>query len=262
MNGNIHIIIVDYFKASRVVEAVHWIGEQNTKKIKIKTTIIDNSCCQKNLEILKSIASDTIEVIESPRNVGYVAAVNMAAKHGPDADAILLLNPDILLKDRDTLAGLYENLEDPTCYIVGPAQENDDGSIPRTVRGYPSLFALVSKRTILGKTRWGAKSVSKYLLDDFDTSRRQAVPWIQSSCVLIRKSYWEAVGGLNEKYYLFMADIEICKKAYECGGAVIYDPKYTVLADGRRCSEGGPLTLIKSRPLRIHLVDALKYYAK
>lgn len=239
MNGIVHIIIVDYFKAPRVVESVRLLEEQDLKGIKITITIIDNSCCADNFAVLKGVKGCNVEVVESPRNIGYVAAVNFAAKRVPDADAILLLNPDILIKDRGVLYGLYSNFEDPACYIVGPAQINDDGSMPRIVRGYPSLFALASKRTVLGKTSWGAKSVSKYLLDDFDLSRRQAVPWIQSSCVLIRKSYWDAVGGLNKKYYLFMADIEICKKAYEYGGEVIYDPRCTVFADGRRCSEGG-----------------------
>lgn len=262
MPPKIHVIIIDYFKASRVIDAVRSIRAQDQDQSSIAITILDNSCCDKNYSTLKKIPSLDAEIIKSETNIGYVAAVNLAARqYNNGADLILLLNPDIIISEKSTISSLAKNFDAADCYIVGPAQINDDGSTPSTVRGYPSLFALIAKRTALINTKWGSRLVSKYLLQGFDASQKQSVPWLQSSCVLIRRTYWDAVGGLNPKYFLFMADIEICKKAYELGGKVIYDPTYKAIADGRRCSEGGIISIFKSRTLRIHLIDAIKYYA-
>jgi GT2 family glycosyltransferase len=261
MNAVMHVVLVDYFKASRVVEAIKVLREQLYDQSKVFITVIDNSCSAENFEVLKKLSGAGIEIINSEKNIGYISAVNMAVNlRSEPSDIVLLLNPDIILKDKHTLSGMVANFKDPKCYVVGPAQINDDGTIPEIARGYPSIAALIAKRTILGKTSWGEKAVSKYLLSGFDPKKTQAVPWLQSSCVFIRKSYWDKVGGLNPKYFLFMADIEICKKAYEHGGYVIYDSSHIAIADGKRCSDGGVMALFKKPALRKHIIDAARYY--
>lgn len=257
----IHVVLIDYFKAARVVESIKTIRSQAYNQSNIHITVIDNSCNSSNFMTLQELLEFEVNLIEAKSNIGYIAAANMAVKSEiVPSDIVLLLNPDIIINDPNTLVGVIKNFDDPLCYIVGPAQVNDDGTKPSIARGYPTLSALISKRTILGKTRWGERKVSEYMLSHFDPRKKQTVPWLQSSCVFIRKSYWEQVDGLNSKYFLFMADIEVCKKAYDHGGYVLYDPTHIAIADGKRCSEGGITALFKSSALRKHVADAFKYY--
>ena len=257
----IHVVLIDYFKAYRVVDSIKSLRDQSYSQADIYITVIDNSCSDENFEILHSLSDHQVKVLRTQKNIGYIAAVNMAVhSESRPTDFILLLNPDIIIEDPNTLSGIIKNFEDPKCYVVGPAQINDDGSRPTIARGYPSVSALVAKRTFLKYTSWGKKKISEYLLSDFNPGKKQKVPWLQSSCVFIRRSYWEQVKGLNPKYFLFMADIEVCEKAYEHGGYVLYDPSHTALADGKRCSEGGAMSLFTSHALRMHVIDAYKYY--
>lgn len=260
-NKIIHVVLVDYFKAHRVVDSIKSLLSQSHPQSCIYVTIIDNSCSNDNFETLLPLANEQVKVIQTQENIGYISAVNMAVNtEDRYTDFILLLNPDIIITDPNTISGIIKNFEDPKCYVAGPAQINDDGSVPTIARGYPTISALIAKRTFLKNTSWGKSKISEYLLSDFDPSKKQEVPWLQSSCVFIRRSYWQQVKGLNPKYFLFMADIEVCKKAYEHGGYVLYDPSYTALADGKRCSEGGAASLFTNPVLRKHIVDAYRYY--
>lgn len=256
------VVIVDYFKAPRVVEAIRSIRNQAYAQELIAIRVIDNSCCASNFETLQAMRDDAL-IERSPSNLGYVAAVNQAVVQHTDAvDVVLLFNPDIVLRDERTLERMLDNFRDPACHIVGPAQVNEDGSRPSIARGYPSLSALVAKRTALGQTSWGRRQVDVYLLSGFDHEQRQQVPWLQSSCVFVRACFWREAGGLDPRYFLFMADIVICQQAYQRGGYVLYDPSATVEADGRRCSEGGVKALWSSRALRMHVRDAVLYYLR
>jgi N-acetylglucosaminyl-diphospho-decaprenol L-rhamnosyltransferase len=90
----------------------------------------------------------------------------------------------------------------------------------------------------------------------------QDVDWLQSSCVILRKSLWNKIGGLNEDYFLFMSDVEICHKAWEWGKRVVYYPEARVWADGKRVSAGNFRSFLKSWVLRKHVKDSLKYRLK
>ena len=63
-------------------------------------------------------------------------------------------------------------------------------------------------------------------------------------------------------YFLFMADTEICFQAWKNSCRVVYFPEVKVFADGKRLSAGGFKKFFKSRTLRQHVKDSLKYRAK
>ncbi|AZE62671.1 MULTISPECIES: glycosyltransferase family 2 protein [Pseudomonas fluorescens group] len=259
---NILVVIVDYFKGAQVVEVINAVRSQEYDQQNVAITVIDNSCCADNFKLLQAAKGKAV-IEQSPANIGYIAAVNRAVKrHSHEVDVVVLLNPDIVMSCSRTLRSMVENFRDPGCFIVGPTQINEDGSRPSIARAYPSLLALLAKRTVLGRTQWGRRQIDAYLLSDFDPEQRQQVPWLQSSCVFVRGSFWQQAGGLDARYFLFMADIVICQEAYRHGGHVLYDPSVTVQADGRRCSEGGVMTLLANRALRMHVLDALAYYGR
>lgn len=258
---SIHVIIVDYLKCDAAIQATNAVLQQNYDQEHIQITVIDNSCSSTNFEALKKELPSRCNLIQSKTNLGYTKATNLAAStYGAGSDIILLLNPDILMSDPDTFSRIIENFSDPTCAIVGPAQKNPDGSVPDTVRNVPTLSALILKRSPLRSIPPARNIVDRYLMTDFNYKLKQEVPWLQSSCVFINSKYWEKQGGLNEKYFLFMSDIEVCTKARSAGGKVIYDPSVTVYADGKRCSGGGFLSIFNNRAVRYHIKDAMKYY--
>ena len=261
----ISIIIVDFLKGDRVVENVKSaLAQETTAEIEI--IIIDNSCSKENFNKLKALESNQVKLIKSNKNLGYIQACNLGVSHS-NSDFIFLVNPDIVWLEKDTITNILKEFDTaPNIGIIGTRQRNDDGTTPNTVRRFPDIIAQVSRRTFMRKIPWFAKRVSSYEMDDFDYSTSGNVEWMQSSFMVVRQELWNKIDGLDNRFFLFMADPDICYQAWENGFKVRYLANVCVGADGKRCSEGGFLSVFKSKAIRYHLKDAfnyeLKYFSK
>ena len=257
----VHAVIVDFFKALEMDESLKTITEQYPLD-KLTVSVVDNSTCHKNAELLKSACNrKNIHLTINKTNRGYTAACNQGAKHS-NADYILLLNPDIYWPQHQSLQMLVDVMESsPEVAICGPKQINPGGQTAGTIRTKVGILELVRRRI-----DWldflfhlvGGKS-QQFFIPDY--CKDQKVDWLQSSCLLIRNSFWKKVGGFDENYFLFMADLDLCRKAWKLGFEVQYLAGSTVYADGIRASAGGITTIFTNPALRIHIRDAIKYFA-
>jgi len=253
-------IILDYNKADRVVENVRGLLNQEAD-FKIEIIVADNSCNYKNATILAPLAKlDGVKLIVNSENLGYVKGCNAAAKHARGS-YILIVNPDILWPDIHAVQTLVDYLKnDPSVGIVGPKQVDErTGTVALTARAFPRLLIQILRRSPLRVLPGLRKLVAYDEMTHLDTSRTQAVDWLQSSCFLLHRDLWESLGGFDERYVMFLADPEICWQSWSRGLKVVYHAGVKVAADGIRCSSGG-LTQIFSKPiLRQHLRDSIKY---
>lgn len=256
----ISVVIVDFFKAERVVGNVERIltqqGDFDTEVI-----IIDNSMDSTNQQILSQYYdTDNVTLIFNQQNNGYTRGCNQGADLC-SGDYLFFVNPDIEWKSETTLADIitiYQN--DADVGIVGTRQLNDDGSIPDTVRRFPNLLAQVVRRTSL--RNWPLlKGIAEYYeYVEFDYHKPASVDWVQSSFMAISRQTWEEVGGFDDRYFIFMADPDICYKCWELGYKVHYESDIVVGADGLRCSAGGFYDVFSNRVLRFHIRDAFIYH--
>jgi GT2 family glycosyltransferase len=254
------IIILNYSKTKQVVENVGLLLKQKAD-FGYKIIVVDNSGKQENVEILKSNLSDNknLELIFNQENLGYIKAHNLI-KNKIEGEYVLILNPDILVKEKDSLAKMVDYMDkNSELGMVGPKQINENGEVAMTVRGWPKFYLQVARRTFLRNLPILKKMVERDEMKHLDYDKIQDVDWLQSSCVLIRKKLWDKIGGFDENYFLFMSDPEICFQAWKRGFRVVYYPEVKVFADGKRLSEGGFLTFFKSWVFRQHVKDSLKY---
>ena len=256
----ISIVIVDFFKAERVVHNVERIltqqGDFDTEVI-----IIDNSMDSGNQQILSQYKdTDNVTLIFNQQNNGYTRGSNQGA-YLCNGDYLLFVNPDIEWKSASILADIVAIYNrDPEVGIVGTRQINDDGSTPDTVRRFPNLIAQVVRRTSL--RNWPLlKGIAEYYeYVEFDYFKSANVDWLQSSFMAISREVWGKIGGFDNRYFIFMADPDICYKCWELGYKVHYESEIVVGADGLRCSDGGFKDVFTNRILRFHIRDAFIYH--
>ncbi|PCI24585.1 glycosyl transferase family 2 [Candidatus Peregrinibacteria bacterium] len=256
----IHIAILDFMKGHRVAQNVESILQQNTN-FSFKISIIDNSCNNGNAKILQDIIKKYPQVTLSinKENNGYTQAYNQAFKKS-DSKYFMILNPDIHWRDPQALQTLYDFLESNTDVgIVGPKQITHNGRIEMTVRDFPNIFIQIARRTFFRNWPIIKQKVYNDEMAYINYDLVQNVPWIQSSCMIIKKSLWQDIGGFNEDYFLFMSDTEICLKAWERKSRVVYVPTAIVEADGVRLSRGGFSSFFTNKAVRIHFLDSVKY---
>lgn len=256
------ILILDYLKADQVIKNVQFLQNQKTN-FKFKIIIVDNSVNLKNRKILEKIKlSKNIQLFFNEKNIGYTKAHNKISKQ-IEGDYLLILNPDIALKDKATLQKMVDFMvKNKKVGIIGPKQITPNGTIEKTIRAFPKVHLQISRRTFLRKIPFLRKKVAYDEMQHLDYSKTQSVDWIQSSCVFLQKNLWDLIKGFDTDYFLFMGDVELCFQAWKQKYEVFYTPQITVFADGKRCSKGGFSTFFKSWVLRQHLKDALKYQKK
>ena len=258
----VSVVIVDYFKADRVLQNVRGaLGQVGDFQIDI--VVVDNSCDEGNKRLLGQFDDvENVTVVYNDRNAGYTQACNQGAALS-GGDYIFLVNPDIVWKSSSIVSHLLEQFRsDTSVVVIGTRQENDDGTTPDTVRSFPNLVAQVARRTFLRKLPWFKGRVASYEVQNFDYSVTASVDWVQSSFMVVRGDFWTSIGGLDTNYFLFMSDPDICYKAWERGSRVLYMANIVVGADGKRCSAGGFRSIITSQVIRWHILDAIRYQLK
>ncbi len=258
---SISLIIVDYKKAKKVVENVKGIMQQEGIELP-EILIWDNSEDPANAKILQTKLGKmkNVHLHISEKNVGYSKANNALAKQAT-GDFFCFVNPDIVWPETNTVAQLLEYLHNnKKAGIVAPRQLEPNGEDALSIRQFPNFFLQILRRTPLKNIAPFASWVQHDEMRHVDRTQTQTVDWVQSSFLMISKSLWEAIGGFNERYFLFLADTELCKKVWERGRQVVYYPKTTVKSDGERCSDGGVQDFFSSKPMQIHLKDSLRYF--
>ncbi len=254
------IIILDYMKAKRVCQNVKSILVQKVD-FPIEIVVADNSSNPENADQLKKLDKyENVQVHINNSNLGYVEGNNGAAKHAT-GEYILIVNPDIIWREDDTLQKMIDYMDQhEEIGILGPKQINDgNGEVAMTVRAFPKLFLQIARRTWLRKLPLIRGWVEHDEMQHLNYNKIQEVDWLQSSFWVMRKDLWDNVGGLSDDYFLFMSDPDMCHKVWKKGFKVVYYPEATVYADGIRLSQGGMKAFFQKWTLRQHMKDAIKY---
>lgn len=257
------MVILNHTKAARVAKGVEYIFQQEVD-FGFKFIIIDNSCRTEERDILKEITRrhPSIELIINSKNLGYAKGRNLI-KGKEKGEYLIAVNPDILFKDKNILSGMIGYMDThPDIAILGPKQINDDGKLAMSIRAFPKFYLQVARRTFLRHLPFFKNRIAYDEMRHLDYSKIQDVDWLQDSCIIIRRDFWEKIGGYDEAYFLFMADTEMCVKAWENGYRVVYYPEVNVWADGKRISAGGFFDFFGNWILRQHVKDALIYNFK
>lgn len=255
------IVVLNYQKAGRTVENIKSVISQKIDFC-YKIFVIENTAHKKEEGklIQKELGVfDNVEIIINKTNIGYSRGNNII-RGREEGDYIFVVNPDIIFREKDSLQKIVDYMDaNQDIAILGPQQVNDNGSIAMNVRAFSKFYLQVARRTFLRNLPILKEKVAYDEMRHLDYSKIQDVDWLQSSCFVVRRDFWDKVGGLDERYFLFMTDTQMCFDAWKMGYRVVYYPEVKVYADGKRVSEGGFLKFFSSWALRWHVLDALRY---
>jgi GT2 family glycosyltransferase len=154
------------------------------------------------------------------QNRGFARAVNEGCRLS-QADWCLLLNPDTTPTEEflDGVVALLNRLE-PNAGIVGFHLRNSDGTRQRSAGPFPTLLSTLA-RIVLPRSR------RKY--HTLRTEKRCEVAWVTGCCLLVRRDCLQDLGGLDEDFFLYYEDVDLCRRARERGWSVWFEPNLTVI---------------------------------
>lgn len=223
--------------------------------------VVDNASADGTGEMIKNEFMG-VKLIEAKTNQGFSAGNNLGINKA-QGKYLLILNPDLTILS-DAILKLYRFMEDhPEVGMSGPKILNPDASLQYTCSRFPDWRLPFYRRTFLSKTKTGQKWSEYYLMTDWDHQSNRPVDWLFGACLMVRKSALEKVGRLDERFFLYMEDLDWCRRFWEQGFEVWYVAGAKVIHYHQRLSaEVSILWSLFSKTARIHLISWLKYFFK
>ena len=190
-----------------------------------RIVIVDNGNPQEMTEWLEAFSARSASVTydKTGENLGFGRAVNRGAARA-DTDHLLIINPDCIIRP-DALEPLLETTNGlPSPYIIGGRIFDVKGTAQRgPLRAELTLRRLLSKLV-------GGSGINLPLQPMPEGPVPTAVT--SGAFFLIDKAGFDRLGGFDEAYFLHVEDIDLCKRAGDAGGAVIFQPNAGALHYG------------------------------
>lgn len=248
----ISIVIVTYNSEKLIGQCLKSVYK-NTIGLDLEVIVIDNISQDKTVEVVRKGFS-RVRFIENHENVGFARAVNQGIKMA-QGEYILLMNPDMQILDGAIVKALEFSEKKDNIGIVGGQLLYPDTKKPQASFGnFPSmgtelLYAL-GWHKILPFGRFFMENIFSRL--KFKRTRRP--DWVSGGFMMIKKRVIEKIGYLDEKFFMYLEDIDFCHRAKKAGFLAYYFPEAKVIHNHMASSRKD-----MSRPL-IYEARSLIYY--
>ncbi len=186
--------------------------------------VVDNASTDGSPEIAVH-ALPSVRIVRNPTNVGFATAVNQGVRE-TRGELILLVNPDATLEP-DAVRQMSGELDrHPECALVGPMVLEANGTLQGSARGDPyMLTGLFGRATLLTRLLPGTRMARRNVRTDIEPSAGGVeVDWVSGACMLVRREALAAVGGFDERYFLYWEDADLCRRLRGRGYTVRYVP--------------------------------------
>jgi N-acetylglucosaminyl-diphospho-decaprenol L-rhamnosyltransferase len=165
-------------------------------------------------------------------NLGYGSAVNRAVTRyvaDSDAEFFIVANPDVQWGPRSIDLMLEAAQRWPLAGSLGPLIRDPDGSVYPSARHQPSLVR-GGMHAVVGPVWKSNPWTAAYRQERMEPSERP-VGWLSGSCLLLRKAAFEEIGGFDERYFMYMEDVDLGDRLAGAGWQNIYVPTAEILHD-------------------------------
>ena len=222
MSGDIAGVVVNYNAKEQLLSCVASLLGEGVDMV----IVADNGSVDGSLAALAARYPD-VKWAPTGSNLGYGAAADLGAALS-DSTYLLVCNPDVVLGE-GSVAVLREFLEArPEVAVVGPRIVDGKGALYPSARRFPDLLEALG-HGFLGQFWPGNPFSRRYRMNDWDHASARQVDWVSGACFLARRSAWEAVGGFDRAYFMYLEDVDLCWRLGKAGWAVAYEPAAQVV---------------------------------
>lgn len=207
--------------------------------------VVDNASNDGSAEML---ARDflTVQLIRNSTNRGFAAACNQGI-HTCATDLVLLLNPDTVLLHAD-LQKLIEIMRThPDIGACGPRILNSDGSLQPSCRAFPTLGVMLYDEVGLSRLFPYSRHFAKYRMSNWSHDETREVDQLMGSCLLLRRVALEYIGFLDERFFLYFEEVDLCWRMWQAGWRVLFVADATVTHLGGESSKTDRLDALRHR---------------
>lgn len=172
-------------------------------------------------------AADTahshVRLLHTGGNIGYGGAINRAvAEIDENIEFVVVANPDVRWSPGSIDALLAAADRWPRAGALGPLVREPDGSVYPSARQVPDLVSGAG-HAVLG-TVWPSNPWTQRYRQENAAADERAVGWLSGSCLLMRRTAFDAINGFDSRYFMYMEDVDLGDRLGKAGWLNVFVP--------------------------------------
>jgi len=236
MTPSLDIVIVNWNSGEQLRRCLESIQATSRDKFELtRVVVVDNTSCDGSADDLHD-GTLPLTLIRNTENRGFAAACNCGAKTS-HADYLLFLNPDVRLISNSLVepVAFMEKPENAKVGICGIQLLDEQGQVSPTCSRFPTAFTYFSR--MLGLDRLFPNLFPGHFLETSDHGQSREVDQVMGAFLLIRRTLFDRLGGLDERFFVYFEDLDLSYRAFEAGWQSHYLAAAQAYHKGGGCSE-------------------------
>lgn len=253
---DLSIIIVNFNSCDYLKSCLSSIRE-HTLVTSYETFVVDNASQDGSCEMVRREFL-WARLIENENNVGFSRANNQAIRESR-GEFVLLLNNDTLVLPGAIDVMVGELRSRPKVGVVGCTLRNQDMSVQISFGKMINIRNELVLKLISDRYRRGNRLVKRYL--DRRSHREHYPDWVSGACLLVRASALRAVDLMDENFFMYTEEVDLCHRIRQLGYLVLYTPAAEIIHFGGRSTETNlKKTIIEYRRSQLYFYK--KHYGR
>jgi N-acetylglucosaminyl-diphospho-decaprenol L-rhamnosyltransferase len=238
-------VLVSYNTRDLVLRCIASLRADGVQSI----VMVDNASPDDSAAAVRQREPD-VRVVDSGGNLGFGGGVNVGVAEA-SSEYVLVTTPDVLVGLGSTKV-LVEALDEaPDVGLVGPRVVTPDGRLYPSVRRFPNLLDAAGHAFL--NFVWPTNPFSRrYRMLDWDHAAAADVDWVAGTHFLVRRTAWDAVGGFDPAFFMFVEDVDLCWRLHEAGWRVRYEPAAEVQHEVSAATDKVPYRMIAAHHRSIY----------
>ena len=218
VDARVDIVIVNWNSGDLLGNCLRSIAAHGGPRV-ARVIVVDNGSADGSARV--GDVGIAVDLVEAGANLGFGKACNLGAKRGT-APLILFFNPDAELRAGaiDRAAAFLASPEGAGAGVCGIRLVDQHGMAHRHCARYPTWRSFVGNS--LGLTRLLRRWFSGVLMTDFDHLSSRPVDHVMGAFYLIRRDLFEKLGGFDERYFVYLEDLDLSYRVHRAGLGVHY----------------------------------------
>jgi len=221
----VSIIILTYNSSGYISKLLESIERFHKDLKNIEIIVVDNNSTDNTLDKLEKSRVNH-QLREIPKNIGFSAGINNGSRNAK-GEYLLFINPDTIFESGDIweMINVFEKEKDVG--IVGGKLINENGNLEKSSGKFYNLintiFLALGVEELFG-TRKSPIKLSK-------------VDFVSGGFLMIKKSFFKKLGGFDNNFFMYVEDVDLCKRAKELGYATYFTPNTSLIHSSHGSSD-------------------------
>ena len=256
--GLVSVGIVTYNNAQVIERTLTSLAEADSGGLTVELLVRDNGSSDGTPALLARLQSqiDNLRILPGGQNVGYGRGHNDILSQA-SGDVYVICNPDIVVGHKFFLQSVAFLRSHQDAGLMSPRMTFADGTLQHSNRQHPTLLDLALRRFLPSSIRAPFKNrLAHYEMADRGYDSSYDVPFCSGALMVCRVQALHAVGGFDDRYFLYFEDADLSRELQRAGWRTVYCPDVSVVHGWQRSAH-------KSWRMMIILVrNAVRYFNK